>query len=52
MGQLFKQRLASVYQNRILRHFQFAERFYVDQHLLSWTILWKHWRRLEKYLSS
>ena len=30
LGQLFKRSLASVWQNRVLSHFQFGERFYVN----------------------
>ena len=29
-GQLFKRSLASVWQNSVLSHFQFAERFFVN----------------------
>ena len=50
-GQLFKRSLASVKQDRVLSHFQFAERFYIS------TIYREEfheiiWRRLEKHLSS
>ena len=30
LGQLVKQSLASAYQNRVLRHFQLAQRFHVN----------------------
>ena len=30
MGQLFKRSLASVLQNRVLSHFKFTERFYIN----------------------
>ena len=49
LGQLFKQSLASVWQNRVLSHFQFAERFYINTtyreefHEITW-------RRLEQHL--
>ena len=51
MGQLVKQGLTSVKQNRVIIHFQFAERFYVN------TIYCEQfhesiWSRLEKHLSS
>ena len=51
MGQLFKQGFTSVKQNRVLSHFQFAERFYVN------TIYCEQfhesiWSRLEEHLSS
>ena len=50
-GQLFKQGLTSVKQNRILSHFRFAELFYVN------TIYCEKfhesiWSRLEEHLSS
>ena len=50
-GQLFKRSLASVKQNRVLRHFQFAQCFYLN------TICREKFhenmrRRLEKHLFS
>ena len=30
MGQIFKLSLGSIYQNRVLSHFQFAQRFYLN----------------------
>ena len=51
MGQLFKQGLTRVQQNRILGHFLFAECFYAN------TIYCEQfhegiWSRLEEHLSS
>ena len=51
MGQLFRRSLASVYQNRVLRHFQFTERFYVHTFYRE-QFHESIWRRLEKHLSS
>ena len=51
MGQLFKRSLASVEQNRVLSHFQFAERFYVNaiyREQFHWSVL----SGQEKHLSS
>ena len=51
MGQLFQRILASVWQNRVLSHFQFAERFCVNT-IYREKFNESIWRTLEKHLSA
>ena len=50
-GQVFQRSLAIVQQDRVLSHFQFAERFYVDTSYRE-QFHKSLWRRPEKHFSS